>query len=77
MPASELYLWLAYDQISPIGDERGDIHSAQVASAVLQSQGAKITLNDMLLQWKQTEKDENQEAHDFFKSIQKVQKNGR
>lgn len=76
MPASELYLWVAYDKVSPIGDERSDIQAAQISSAIYQSQGAKISLKDTLLQWKQCPKDEIEGAHDFFQSIQKVQKHG-
>lgn len=76
MPASELYLWIAYDHISPIGDERSDIHAAQISSSVFQSQGAKVTINDSIIKWKQEETDETKEAHDFFRSIQKAQKNG-
>ncbi|GAA5104539.1 hypothetical protein GCM10023211_02350 [Orbus sasakiae] len=53
MTASEFYLWVGFDQINPIGDERNDIHAAQVASAVYQSQGAKVSLQDILLNFGQ------------------------
>lgn len=76
MPASEIYLWIAYDGLSPIGDERGDIHAAQISSSVYQSQGSKVKLNDVLIKWQKEEKDEIKQAHNFFKNIQKVQKNG-
>lgn len=77
MPASELYLWVAYDRISPIGDERQDIHAAQISSAIYQAQGAKVTIQDTIIKWKQEEKDPIQESHQFFKSIQKAIKDGR
>lgn len=51
MTARELTLWMAYDQQSPISDRRGDVQSAQVAMAVLQSQGAKVSFDDVLLDW--------------------------
>lgn len=51
MTAREFYLWVGFDRISPIGDERGDIQSAQVASSVYQSQGAKVSLSDVILQF--------------------------
>ena len=51
MTASELLMWIEYDRQSPIGDVRGDIQAAQIASAVYGSQGVKVPLNDALLQW--------------------------
>lgn len=57
MTARELVLWMAYDQQSPIGDRRGDVQSAQIAMAVLQSQGAKVSFDDVLLDWGGGEED--------------------
>ncbi|MBD1229132.1 phage tail assembly protein T [Xenorhabdus griffiniae] len=57
MSASELLYWLAYDTISPIGDRRSDIQAAQIATAVYQSQGGKVALPDILLQWGEPEED--------------------
>jgi len=51
MTAREFYLWIGFDQLSPLGDERGDIQAAQVAAAVYQSKGAKVTLQDVMLNW--------------------------
>ncbi|CDG91785.1 Gp14 [Xenorhabdus bovienii str. feltiae Florida] len=51
MSASELLCWMAYDRRSPLSDRRGDIQAAQIASAVYQSQGGKVKLEDALLQW--------------------------
>ncbi|MDC9591064.1 DUF4035 domain-containing protein [Xenorhabdus sp. XENO-10] len=51
MSASEFLCWLAYDRVSPLGDRRGDIQSAQIAAAVYQSQGGKVGIHDALLQW--------------------------
>lgn len=52
---SELRMWAAYDQISPIGDERGDIHAAQVSAAVHNAQrGANdqpVDLNNLVIRW--------------------------
>lgn len=58
LTASELKLWIAYDRLSPIGDWRGDIQSAQVATAVLNSQGGKFSLDDTLLKWGLSEETE-------------------
>ncbi len=61
MTASEMLMWIEYDRISPIGDIRSDIQAAQIVSAVYGSQGAKVPLNDAILQWggeeRQTDKD--------------------
>lgn len=51
MPASELMMWIEYDRISPVGDIRGDVHAAQIVSAIYGSQGAKVPLSDAILQW--------------------------
>ena len=51
MTARELIQWMAFDQLSPISDRRGDVHAAQVATAVYQSQGAKVDFEDLLIDW--------------------------
>lgn len=52
---SELRLWAAYDRISPIGDERGDFHAAQVVAAVhnahRDAKSQPVDFNDMVIQW--------------------------
>ncbi|ERK18618.1 hypothetical protein L579_1942 [Pantoea sp. AS-PWVM4] len=58
LTASELKMWLAYDRISPIGDWRGDIQAAQVVTAVLNAQGAKASISEMVLKWGQAEEEE-------------------
>lgn len=57
--SSELRLWLAYNKVSPIGDVRGDIQTASIVSAVINSQGGKLSLKDAQLQWGESEKDES------------------
>ncbi|WP_448309785.1 phage tail assembly protein T [Pantoea sp. PGP6] len=59
LSASELKMWIAYDRLSPIGDWRGDIQAAQVSTAILNAQGGKATISEMLLKW--GEKDEEAE----------------
>jgi len=51
MTAREFYLWIGFDQLSPLGDERGDIQAAQVAATIYQSKGAKVALQDLVLDW--------------------------
>ena len=54
LTASELKMWIAYDRLSPIGDWRGDVQAAQVATAAINAQGGKLGLNDVLLKWDQS-----------------------
>lgn len=56
-------MWIAYDRMSPIGDWRGDVQAAQVATATINAQGGKLSLNDVLLKWGQTA--EEKEISDF------------
>ena len=51
MTASELMMWAEYDSLSPIGDVRSDILSAQVVSAIYGAQGAKVALDEAQIQW--------------------------
>lgn len=58
MSASELRLWAEFDKHSPIGDIRGDIQAAQIATAVFNAKGVKATMGDMLLNWQNDPEDE-------------------
>lgn len=58
MTADELRMWLEYNRRSPIGDARGDIQTAQIVSALYQSQGVKMPLEDALLRWHGSEEEE-------------------
>lgn len=70
MTAREFYLWIGFDQINPIGDERADIHSAQVAAAVYQSKGAKVALQDVVLDWQnKSESSSNLSLENLFDSL--------
>jgi len=66
-------LWRALNQISPISDYRKDVHAAQIAAAVYQSQGAKISINDVLINWKGEVGGEEQSEEDrvsaYFKGL--------
>ncbi|EMH2329086.1 DUF4035 domain-containing protein [Citrobacter freundii] len=61
MSASELRLWAEFDKHSPIGDIRGDIQAAQIATAVFNAQGGKATMSDMLLRWQRNHDEEEAE----------------
>jgi hypothetical protein len=52
MSAEELFLWMAYNQESPLGDARGDIQASIIAASVFQAQGAKVSAVDLLPKWK-------------------------
>jgi hypothetical protein len=54
LTASEMKMWIAYDRLSPIGDWRGDVQAAQVATAAINAQGGKLGINDVLLKWGQS-----------------------
>jgi hypothetical protein len=58
LTASELKMWLAFDRLCPIGDWRGDIQAAQISTAILNAQGGKATISEMVLKWGQTEEEE-------------------
>lgn len=51
MPAEELFLWQAFDRISPISDVRGDVLAAVTAASVFQAQGAQVSAADLLPKW--------------------------
>lgn len=71
MTARELAMWIEFDAGSPIGDRRGDIHAAQIASAAYRSQGNNVSLDDLLLQWKEPEETEEDTGalESFFESL--------
>lgn len=53
MSAEELFLWMAYNQESPLSDTRGDIQASIVAASVFQAQGAKVSAVDLMPKWKE------------------------
>ncbi|WP_380177832.1 DUF4035 domain-containing protein [Kalamiella sp. sgz302252] len=70
LTASELRMWIEYDRVNPISDRRGDIQSAQVATAVLNSQGAKVKMEDVLLQWREPDPvEESGGLENFFAAL--------
>ncbi|HED2384756.1 TPA: DUF4035 domain-containing protein [Citrobacter freundii] len=69
MSASELRLWAEFDKHSPIGDIRGDIQAAQIATAVFNAQGGKATMSEMLLRW---QRDHVEEEADPFAGLEKA-----
>lgn len=70
LTAREYYQWIAFDKLSPIGDERSDIHAAQVASSVYQSQGVKASIDKTLIQWNSAEQTQNESsAEDLFSKL--------
>lgn len=70
LTASELRMWIEFDRLNPISDRRGDIQAAQISAAVLNSQGAKLSLDDLLLQWSVTEpNEESVELEGFFAAL--------
>lgn len=71
MTASELKMWIEFDRVSPIGDRRGDIQAALVASSVYRSQGGKATLDDLLLRWGAQEEEDDGGAglEDFLEKL--------
>ncbi|WP_243077746.1 DUF4035 domain-containing protein [Pantoea sp. MQR6] len=70
LTASELRMWIEFDRVNPISDRRGDIQAAQVATAVLNSQGAKVKLDDVLLQWREPELvEESDGLENFFAAL--------
>ncbi|EOV8964941.1 DUF4035 domain-containing protein [Cronobacter turicensis] len=70
MTASELRMWIEFDRLNPISDRRGDIQAAQVAAAVLNSQGAKLSIDDVLLQWSALhQQEDNSGLEGFFAAL--------
>lgn len=52
MSAEEMFLWMAYNEDSPLSDARGDIQASIIAASTLQAQGAKVTPMDLMPKWK-------------------------
>lgn len=51
MTIREFKSWIAYNRISPIGDERTDTLAAQIVTAICASGGVKTTIERMRLKW--------------------------
>ncbi|EIZ2213046.1 DUF4035 domain-containing protein [Cronobacter sakazakii] len=66
MTASELRMWIEFDRQNPISDRRGDIQAAQISAAVLNSQGAKVSIDDVILQWNAPEQEESSAGLEGF-----------
>lgn len=66
LPASELKMWMEFDRISPIGGRRADLHAAQITAAVFNSQGGKVSLDDALLKWRESEGETEESALEGF-----------
>jgi len=69
MTARELIQWMAFDQLSPISDRRGDVHAAQIATAVYQSQGAKVDFEDVLIDWGGSDSTEGVEDDEALETL--------
>jgi len=69
LTASELMMWAEYDRYSPIGDERADLHAAQIVSAIFGAQGSKVSLDEAKLRWS-LEHGETTEVTDPFSSLE-------
>ena len=69
MTARELLLWMAFDQLSPISDRRGDVQAAQIATAVYQSQGAKVSFDDVLIDWGGSDESDEVEDDDALETL--------
>ncbi|MEQ1967756.1 DUF4035 domain-containing protein [Xenorhabdus nematophila] len=46
-----------------------NFQAAQIASAVYQSQGAKISLSDALLKWGDSDEEKRDDFEDFFANL--------
>lgn len=51
LSVSEAMMWMEFDRVSPLGDERGDIRNAQIVKAVFGAQGMNVALKDAMLCW--------------------------
>jgi len=60
--ASELKMWIEYDKLSPIGDQRGDIQAAIISSAMAQSQGHRVSISDFIINWGDSEEGEESDS---------------
>ena len=66
LTARELRMWIEFDRINPISDRRGDIQAAQISAAVLNSQGAKLSMDDVILQWNTPEHEDSSAGLESF-----------
>lgn len=66
LTARELRMWIEFDRINPISDRRGDIQAAQISAAVLNSQGAKVSMDDVILQWNAPEQEDSSAGLEGF-----------
>ena len=66
LTARELRMWIEFDRINPISDRRGDIQAAQISATVLNSQGAKVSMDDVILQWNAPEQEESNDGLEGF-----------
>lgn len=70
--------WMAYNRLSPIGDERGDYHSALISSVIAnvnrQAKGKSYNVKDFLPNWTPKEYQSEEEICNILKGIAK---NGR
>ncbi|MDQ2127300.1 phage tail assembly protein T [Leclercia adecarboxylata] len=66
LTARELRMWIEFDRINPISDRRGDIQAAQISAAVLNSQGAKVSMEDLILQWNMPEQENSSAGLEGF-----------
>lgn len=73
MSAEELFLWMAYNEESPLSDARGDIQASIIAASTLQAQGAKVTPMDLLPKWKpdavRSAEETPEEGEELFKAF--------
>lgn len=70
MTASEIQIWAEYDRISPVGDVRGDIHNAQLVSAIYGAQGVKVPIDEAVIQWAGEVSDNDNQ--DPFEALEKA-----
>ncbi|MCW7215078.1 DUF4035 domain-containing protein [Escherichia coli] len=47
-------MWMEFDRVSPLGDERGDIRNAQIESG-FRGTGMNVALKDFMLCWGEDE----------------------
>lgn len=73
MSAEEMFLWMAYNEESPLSDARGDIQASIIAASTLQAQGAKVTPMDLLPKWKpdavRSTEETPEEGEELFKAF--------
>ncbi|ALX93351.1 phage tail protein [Serratia fonticola] len=61
---SEMRMWMAFDRISPIGDDRNDYHAAQITAATFNAQRTKdpLSIGDMLIRWNEPANTEEEDT---------------